>query len=137
MVFPPPSTTTTTTTALSADTALLLKTCQVKAIDCESVCLQGKVMTDFAAETVAPELAVQQPEVAAKASSAASSPPGDLSVEEMKAAADALTAQRLSTASAHAALIKAATAAAADRKQLEEEAQLQNSKARASAGELR
>lgn len=72
-----------------------------------------------------------------KASSAASSPPGDLSVEEMKAAADALTAQRLSTASAHAALIKAATAAAADRKQLEEEAQLQNSKARASAGELR
>lgn len=83
------------------------------------------------------KLAAQQPEVAAKASSAASSPPGDLSVEEMKAAADALTAQRLSTASAHAALIKAATAAAADRKQLEEEAQLQNSKARASAGELR
>ena len=52
MIFP-------TTTALNMDTAMLLKTCQVKAIDCESVCLKGEVMTDFAAETVAPELASQ------------------------------------------------------------------------------
>ena len=37
----------------------LLQSCSVKAIDLESVTAKGKEMTDFAPESVAPELAAQ------------------------------------------------------------------------------
>lgn len=43
----------------SIDCTELLKSCSIKAIDLESVTGKGRVMTDFAPETVAPELVAQ------------------------------------------------------------------------------